>query len=449
MPLLLVRAIQIIVVLLLLLLIYLWIPEDGIQSRKRRKRALSRMNESMYTGNSVPPTLPRSSPVPGPNTEKLVQRSWSHKRIASFYAQYVTPYKKVLERGGYLHSIETLFELLDRYGDCPSVVKLDADREYQQIRNVYDLLAKVTLLEHSLNVAEQMVKNLGTNTKDPDMLMGKILVTSLGHDIGKIPELIETQKYAKGDHPYISYLVTKKVILKGESPQHEEILTAIREHHYPVREGFTYELRKADQQARELETEQLALKGEATTELVHLIQEQKLSHTEPVQLGSTSAKGNIPEVLDLSWLDLDEFLALVEEQVNISEDGIHFSAFSMSNGLIYVTLDLVSDTVLKLAKKHNHPEVLLNAETKEKKRAIEYTVKTMLVEKELIPSFIGEGYTGARFVICTTGKKRVGFYLPIHANAFQTPLAELEARKKDAFVISEITEVKPLIGKKN
>ncbi|RKY71405.1 MAG: hypothetical protein DRQ24_07430, partial [Candidatus Latescibacterota bacterium] len=158
---------------------------------------------------------------------------------------------------------------------------------------------------------------------------------------------------------------------------------------------------------------------------------------------------NIPEVLDLSWLDLDEFLALVEEQVNISEDGIHFSAFSMSNGLIYVTLDLVSDTVLKLAKKHNHPEALVNAETKEKKRAIEYTVKTMLVEKELIPSFIGEGYTGARFAICTTGKKRVGFYLPIHAHAFQTPLAELEARKKDAPVIKEITEVKPLIGKKN
>lgn len=434
----------------MLLLIYLWIPEDGIQSRKRRKRALSRMNEVMYRGHSIPPPLPHSSPVPGPDTKNLVQRPWKHKRIASFYAEYVTPNKKVLERGGYLQSVEFLLQLLDQYGDCPSVVKLDADREYQQVRNVYDLLSKVTLLDHSLNVAEQMVKNLSTNTKDPDMLMGKILVTSLGHDIGKIPELIEGQKYAKGDHPYISYLVVKKVIHQGSSPQHDEILAAIREHHYPIREGFTYELRKADQQARELETEQLALNGEQTTELVHLIQEQKFSETTPVQSGSTTPKSNIPEVLDLSWLDLKEFLSLVEQHINISEDGIHFSAFSMSNGLVYVTLDLVSDTVLKLAKKHNHPEVLVNADTKEKKRAIEYTVKTMLVEKELIPSFIGEGYTGARFAVYKkNGKRTIGFYLPIDASAFGTSLADLEALKKNTPVINEISDIKPLVRKKN
>lgn len=445
----LVRVLQVVVILLLLLLAYLWIPEESLRSRKKRRRALSMVNESMATNRVSPPPIPCSSQAESKGADALAKRSWKHERVERFYAAYISPHANVLNRSGYLRSIDSLLELLDRYGDCPSVVKHDADREYQQVKNVYDLLSRITLLEHSLNVACEMVRNFRANTRDLEMILGKILVTSLGHDIGKIRELIDSEKYAKGDHPYISYLVMKRVILGEDSPQKEEILTAIREHHFPVREGFTYELRKADQQAREMETEKLALRGEATSELICLVQEQKLSdisstHTEPAP-----AKGSIPEQVDLSWLDLGEFLSSIERHINVSDDGIHFSAFSMKNGLVYVTLDLVSESVFELAKKHNHPEVLVGAESKEKKRAVEYTVKTMLVEKGVIPSFIGEGYSGARFAVYKGGKRTIGFYLPIQADAFTTPLSELEARKKNAPIIGEISDVKPLVRKKS
>jgi len=439
------RIIQVVVVLLLLLLVYLWIPEESIGSRKKRRRALERAFSSPELHNAPA----HDNPQPGTHSRKPATHNWKHGRIQSFHESYIEPHRRVLERGGYLRSIEMILGLLDSYGDCPSVVNIDADREYQKLRNVYDLLSGVTLLDHSLNVSERMIENFKkAKTRDIEMLLGKVLVTALGHDIGKIPELIEIQKYAKGDHPYISYLVMKKVILKGDSQQRDDILTAIREHHYPVQEGFTYELRKADQEAREMETEELAVKGEATPELIRLVQEQKLSDS--VSPGQASAsRVEPPKPQELSWLDLDEFLTLVEDHVNVSEDGIHFSAFSMKNGLVYLTLDLVSDIVFELAKKHNHPEVLVGSDTKEKKRSIEYAVKKMLVERGFIPSFIGEGYTGARFAVYKNGKRTIGFYLPLQASAFKTSLAELEARKKNVAILKEISDVKPLIRKKN
>ena len=94
------------------------------------------------------------------------------------------------------------------------MIQREQDHEYQAVANVYDLLAKITLLDHSLNVAEQMISSVArAKTRDPEMLMGKILVTALGHDIGKIPGLMDGQPARKGDHPYISYLVLKNVIL--------------------------------------------------------------------------------------------------------------------------------------------------------------------------------------------------------------------------------------------
>jgi hypothetical protein len=74
----------------------------------------------------------------------------------------------------------------------------------------------------------------------------------------------------------------------------------------------------------------------------------------------------------------------------------------------------------------------------------------MLAEKDLIPSFIGKGFSGARFaLIDANGKKKmVGIYMPIEARAFLTSLAELEKRKINGSVIKEIVEVRPLVGRK-
>jgi hypothetical protein len=383
------------------------------------------------------------------------QISWRHKRIHKFYQKHVAPYEKILETSGYLKSVIMLLSLLDTHGNCPSVIQAEQDHEYQAVANVYDLLARITLLDHCLNVAEQMISEITrAKTKDPEMIMGKILVTALGHDIGKIPGLMDAQ-CRKGDHSYISYLVLKNVIFTQpsikNSPQYEDILIAVKSHHFQIQEGFTYDLRKADQAAREMEAETLSMHGKSGSDLVRIIQEQKASETGmPGANLNSKKKGKIPETVDLSWLNLDEFLGRIDPEINRIENNGYFRAFSMNNGLVYIMLSLVSEIVIYLAKANIHNNILVNADSTEKKRRIEFTIKTMLAEKDLIPSFIGKGFSGARFaLIDANGKKKmVGIYMPIEARAFLTSLAELEKRKINGSVIKEIVEVRPLVGRK-
>ena len=378
--------------------------------------------------------------------------SWRHPRIQEFYQKHVLPCEKILSVSGYLSPVNSLLSLLDTHGDCPSVIQREQDHEYQAVANVYDLLAKITLMDHSLNVAEQMISSVArAKTRDPEMLMGKILVTALCHDIGKIPGLMDGQPARKGDHPYISYLVLKNVILTDVSPQHEEILTAVKSHHFQVQEGFTHELRKADQAAREMEAEMLSIKEGSAAELMHLIQEQKISESESITPDKKEKKkGKIPDLVDLSWLDLDEFFRRIEPEINRVEAGAYFRAFSMNNGLVYLMLSLVSETVIHLAKQTNHLEILVDADSKDKKRSIEYSVKTILAEKGLIPSFIGKGFSGARFALIDADgrKKKVGIYMPVEARAFSKSLHKLENKKNNFSVIKEIVEVRPLVGQK-
>jgi hypothetical protein len=449
-------ALGILMILAVTLVVFQWVSK---LFWKKKKQALDNINASI-SQSSVLHEKQESRQMPDSSTPELklissnyhnVAHAWRHERVHTFYQKHIAPYQKILEATGYLKPATALLTLLDQHGDCPSVVKITQDHEYQSLQNVYDLLSKITLLDHCLNVAEQMIVEVAkAKTKDPEMIMGKIMVTALGHDIGKIPDLIDTDSYRKGDHPYISYLVLKKAIFTENSPQHEDILNAVKSHHYPIREGFTHDLRKADQAAREMEAEKLSLQGESITDLVKTIHEQQVESQPLEQNKGSKEKGASPQTIDLSWMDLDEFLSLIEPEINRVENESYFKAFSMNNGLVYLMLSLVSDTVIEMAKCHNHNEVLINIDSTEKKRSLEFTVKTMLAEKGLIPSFIGKGFSGARFgLIDGVGKKKmVGIYMPVEARAFKISLSELEDRKNKFPVIKRIAEVRPLVGQK-
>jgi hypothetical protein len=432
-------------ILLGIVVILLWLSER--QWRKKRQ-TFAKIKDS-FEAEQLSPLEKTERALCEPLRDRV---PWRHSRMGAFYQKNVAPFEKILGSSGYLKPVSTLLAILDAHGDCPSVVRIQQDHEYQALQNVYDLLSRITLLDHSLNVAEQMIDDVArSKTRDPEMIMGKILVAALGHDIGKIPDLMEGENYRKGDHPYISYLVLKNVILPETSPQHEDILSAVKSHHFQVREGFTHDLRKADQAAREMEAEQLSLRGESASPLIQMLQERAtLELSNPKEGKNLKEKGASPDTIDLSWLNLDEFLAFIEPEINRIENKTYFRAFSMNNGLVYIMLSLVSEAVIQLAKRHNHTEVLVNADTTEKKRSIEFTVKTLLGEKGLIPSFIGKGFAGARFgLMDANGKKKmVGIYMPVEARAFKTTLTDFENKKIKDCIISEIVEVQPLVGQK-
>ena len=71
--------------------------------------------------------------------------------VQAFYSEVIEPHKESLS--GMLEGINRIMELLERYGDCPSVVDTIADSEKKVATRVGDILSKVTLRDHTFNVA--------------------------------------------------------------------------------------------------------------------------------------------------------------------------------------------------------------------------------------------------------------------------------------------------------
>ena len=160
-------------------------------------------------------------------------------------------------------------------------------------------------------------------------------------------------------------------------------------------------------------------------------------------------KGARSKTVDLTWLDINKFLGLIEKEINVVEKG-SFRSFSMNNGLVYVMLQLVSDTVLAMAQKNGESKLLVKGTGRNQRRNIEYSITSILREKNLIPDFIGEGYPGAPFSLKNIQKTQMltGYYTPIKVEAFKTTLTKLEKRKKESELLSKITEVEALIRQK-
>ncbi len=78
--------------------------------------------------------------------------------------------------------VEGILETLDREGDCPSVVNSHGKIEASLETGVYNRLARVTLREHALDTAGEMLRLV-----DPGPMTPMAIIAALGHDLGKIP----------------------------------------------------------------------------------------------------------------------------------------------------------------------------------------------------------------------------------------------------------------------
>ncbi len=152
------------------------------------------------------------------------------------------------------------------------------------------------------------------------------------------------------------------------------------------------------------------------------------------------------KTVDLTWLDINKFLGMMEKEINVVKNG-SFKGFSMNNGLVYITPQLVSDTVLAMAKKN---KLFIKETGHRQKRNIEYSIMNILRQKNLIPNFINKKYPGTSFSLKNLQKTQMltGYYTPIKVEAFKTTLAKLEKRKKASKLLSKITEVEALMRQK-
>ena len=419
-------------------IIYLRIPEKNL----KRKTALKNIAEI------INPELLENDPSTMVASDRT---TWNNQRIGLFYDKYILPIETVLISSGYQKKIVSILLLLDKFGNCPSVVQDNHFEETDQ--NIYDILAKVTLADHSLHVAEKLIDNIKLSAKDYEFMAGAALIAALAHDLGKASAIRQKKIYSKGDHPYIAYEFLKQQILTDKFPGKDKILKAVRDHHFDHtdKNSLSYKLCEADHEAREQEVESFSLlnpeikNAKKSEKKISNANNQKKISRQPKSKNKTAR----PKAVDLTWLDINKFLSLIEKEINVVDKG-YFKSFSMNNGLVYVMLQLISDTVLSMAKENGENKLLVRGTGRIQRRNIEYSVTCILRQKDLIPDFIAEGYPGAPFSLKNIHKKQMltGYYTPIKAEAFKTTLSKLEKRKKESKLLLKIIEVQALIRQK-
>ena len=98
---------------------------------------------------------------------------WGNSNINQFYGQYIAPNYAAIGPAGLV--IEHLLTLLDDKGGCPFI----ADN-----LNEEKMFASISLREYSLTVARMAIDMIKEAHRDYELILGKILIISLGHHLG-------------------------------------------------------------------------------------------------------------------------------------------------------------------------------------------------------------------------------------------------------------------------
>jgi len=371
-----------------------------------------------------------------------------------------------------------LLQLLDQQGLCPSVVNINGDVEGNWDENTYRILAKTTLLDHSLNVAEQVVKLLSENKAwhvIPDTL-----VAALGHDLGKL-ESMRGYLYSLGEHPLAAGRPLAGIPEFKKLSKKEEILRAIKLHHKMPDGLLGKTLKKADQLARQKELED-TVAGKAEENQIAAPEDTSLSPTatndsctavkptisanqntkdkaaaawqpqadiydEDATKGKDKAAADVPKLMDISsWFDAKQFLNELKPYIN-KMYGRRFLAFSMPDGHVYFQAKVLEEVARKQAERAGCMEIATMAHKDPTMRQVLLTiVHKFRTEPDVIArGLIKDNFFGGYFEVTRKiGKPIKGYYTPFHANVFGS-IAEMEQGKSDT--LRNIKKVVPFLGR--
>jgi len=105
--------------------------------------------------------------------ELKLSDKWLHDEINGFYSQYVNTSLPPSDPARPV--IEEILTLLDEQGYCPSAPGTIPEEE---------IYAEISLREYSLEVARIAYEMVLKGHKDPELLLGKIFIITLGHQLG-------------------------------------------------------------------------------------------------------------------------------------------------------------------------------------------------------------------------------------------------------------------------
>lgn len=268
--------------------------------------------------------------------------------VPDFFGQEVVrefydPYRQVFESQKAHEGYFKLLEFLDRYGVCPSIVTIGEDSEGDELYSVSRILEKITLRQHSINVAREMLKLIKETYRDYEDLIPEALIISFGHDIGKAPVLRESGIYVKADHPILSEMKLRE-LFKGVEPHwFEHALRIVKEHHGHTKEPLGQLFITADSRAREKE------------------------------IASFSSEFNLKPWDE--WFDVKRFLEIILPEINVLKTQNKWDAFSFGS-YVYLKPDLVYESARKLGDEKKIVDMLL-LKISNKQEAIKKAVESL------------------------------------------------------------------------
>lgn len=300
--------------------------------------------------------------------EVLENVEFKHDEILEFYINYLRGRRWF--KGRVKEVILEILKILDEKGEVSSVVK--KGEVYELDNNTYELLMRVPLYRHSLNVAKKILGMGISGLSEP-----QAVICALGHDLGKIPEFFG-QFYSLGDHPVVSVAVLKGIRGFLELPYAEAVEKAILYHHKAGKGKLVEYLKKADGLARkeEVEVEREKVNRERSRNKEGGREEEirkdgVLSKSNQSQSSwerernserenSEGEEGEGVIEYDLSWLPIERFLKDLKGEINRVRDG-RFIAFSMSDGVIYVHPQGLWNLIKKFAIEEKVMEICFNS----------------------------------------------------------------------------------------
>lgn len=386
--------------------------------------------------------------TPEAKTEPKPPPTYRYPEIQRFHARWIShPVVKDMKK----EIVEGLLALLDREGDCPSVVqKNNSEAERKYAPNVFDMLAAIPLWKHSLEVANHLAEAM-----NQAMLIPDALIAGLGHDLGKIP-VYQNTLYLTGDHPIISIIVLHKIPGFESMSNRDEISLAIRQHHLLKPESsLGRALKEADHQVRLLEISRQTPSSQETekTEQASLpsnsSQKQAQAKPKPENADSENEAPQLPTVpnsekeesadsqesvcgnFSLSSIDLDRLLKGLRRKINKVEKN-RWSVISVPEGWVLAQPDALWSEVKRLA---NNAPALLAADANEqnKREMLKAVVQRLADEQNAIATeLLGDGYyTTQCLVVMPSDKSMRVPLIPFRAEIFSNVPSKLEVLKSD------------------
>jgi hypothetical protein len=323
--------------------------------------------------------------------------------VQAFYGEVIEPHKASLS--GVLEGIKRIMELLERYGDCPSVIDTVTDSERGEVTRIGSILSKVTLRDHTFNVTRIALRLLKDTYHDPVGYIPVTIIAALGHDLGKIPELRGQGPYVKADHPPTSVSIVKEIFEKDKDAHWLKMVAkAIGEHHQSATDPLSELLKEADGRARQMEIEQAEKRASLSWE---------------------------------EWFDCTELFRRVGATINVTQTGSAFRAFSLG-GTVYCDPTFLYETARAMAAERSIIDITLLRDT-DKERALRRIVES-LRKQDVLTAELGKAYTTRRYEIqVEQGKPKRMLFVPIKADAFENRAEFEEIKASHPPLIKEIT----------